>query len=242
MKTILYRASTRGHANHGWLDTRHTFSFANYFNPDRMNFGLLRVVNDDIVAPGEGFGTHPHENMEIVSIPLHGALAHKDSMGHTEVIEVGEVQVMSAGTGITHSEYNASEEKPVGFFQIWVFPEENGLKPRYDQKAFDFMHNKNKLVQIVGPKKDESNHGLWVHQDVWFNIGTFDKGESTVYKVKKEGNGVFAMVVEGEFAVEGQKLHRRDALGLWDTGKIEIKAESEDARILLIDVPMEHRK
>ncbi|MDR2955872.1 MAG: pirin family protein [Prevotella sp.] len=238
MKTVLYRASSRGHAYHGWLDTYHTFSFANYYNPERINFGALRVVNDDIVEAGEGFGTHPHDNMEIVSIPLYGDLEHKDSMGHTEVIKAGEIQVMSAGSGITHSEYNSSSENPVNLFQIWVFPNKRNVVPRYDQRAFDFIHNKNKLVQIVGPKDDKENTGLWLHQDVWFNIGTFDKGSEIDYKVKESGNGVFAMVIDGEFTVGGQKLHHRDAVGVSEINDLKITADTENARILLIDVPM----
>lgn len=238
MKTTLYRASSRGHANHGWLNSYHTFSFANYYNPERINFGALRVVNDDIVKGGEGFGTHPHDNMEIISIPLYGDLEHKDSMGHTEVIRAGEVQVMSAGTGIMHSEYNSNQEKPVNFFQIWVFPDKKNVTPRYDQKPFDFLHNKNQLIQVVGPKSDKDNTGLWINQSAWFNIGTFDKGNGLDYQVKQKGNGVFAMVIEGEFSVEGQKLNHRDALGLENTDNIKITAESDNARILLIDVPM----
>lgn len=238
MKTTLYRASTRGHAYHGWLDTYHTFSFANYYNPERINFGALRVINDDIVKGGEGFGTHPHDNMEIISIPLYGDLEHKDSMGHTEVIHAGEVQVMSAGTGITHSEYNPNEDKPVNLFQIWVFPEKRNVTPRYDQRAFDYIHSKNQLIQIVGPKDDKENTGLWIHQNAWFNIGTFEKGTDIEYKIKGNGNGVFVMVVEGEFTVEGQKLNHRDGFGIQETDTIGISANSDNARILLIDVPM----
>ena len=239
MKTTLYRASSRGHANHGWLDSYHTFSFANYYDPNRINFGALRVVNDDIVKGGEGFGTHPHDNMEIVSIPLYGDLEHKDSMGHTEVIHSGEVQVMSAGTGITHSEYNSNENKPVNFFQIWVFPNKKNVEPRYDQRAFEFDHKKNELIQIVGPVNDKENSGLWIHQDAWFNIGTFSKGSQVDYKVKRGGNGVFAMVVEGEFTIGDQKLYHRDAVGISDVEQVKLSADTENARILLIDVPME---
>jgi len=239
MKTTLYRASSRGHAYHGWLDTYHTFSFANYYDPNRIHFGALRVINDDIVKGGEGFGTHPHDNMEIVSIPLYGDLEHKDSMGHTSVIRAGEVQVMSAGSGLTHSEYNSNLDKPLNFFQIWVFPDKKNVQPRYDQKEFDFIHRKNELVPIVGPKDDEENEVLCVHQNAWFSIGTFDKGIAFDYKIKKQGNGVFAMVVEGEFTVEDQKLHHRDGLGIWETDVVKITADSENARILLIDVPME---
>ena len=237
MKTTLYRASSRGHAYHGWLDARHTFSFANYYDPNRIHFGALRVLNDDIIAGGEGFGTHPHDNMEIITIPLYGDLEHKDSMGHTGVIRAGEVQVMSAGSGLTHSEYNANSDKPINLFQIWVFPDKKNVEPRYDQKAFDFLHNKNQLVQIVGPKQDAAE-GLWIHQNAWFSIGSFDKGQSFDYPLKKKGNGVFAMVVEGEFTIEGQKLHHRDGFGISDIDNIKITADSENARILLMDVPM----
>lgn len=236
MKTVTYRENTRGHANHGWLDSKHTFSFANYYNRARMNFGLLRVVNDDIIAGGQGFGTHPHENMEIVSIPLFGDLEHKDSMGHKEVIRSGEVQVMSAGTGITHSEYNANEDKNVELFQIWVYPREKDVKPRYGQKEFDF-DKKNNLTLIVSP--DEAEESLWVHQDVWFSVGNFDENKGVNYKIKKKGNGVFAMVIEGSFQVGDAKLERRDAVGIWDTDSIDIKALTSNARILLIDVPMD---
>jgi len=238
MKTTLYRASSRGHAYHGWLDTYHTFSFANYYNPERIHFGALRVVNDDIVTAGEGFGTHPHDNMEIVSIPLYGNLEHKDSMGHTEVIMPGEIQVMSAGSGITHSEYNSSDSNPLNFFQIWIFPDTKDVKPRYDQRVFDFLEKKNQLVQIVGPKDDPENTGLWIHQSAWFSMGTFDKGTEIDYKVKKKGNGVFAMVVEGEFTVGDQKLQHRDAVGISEVDEVKITADSENGRILIIDVPM----
>jgi len=236
MKKDLFKAHSRGHKNHGWLDTQHTFSFANYYNPDRINFGALRVINDDIVIGGEGFGTHPHDNMEIVSIPLYGALEHKDSMGNGSVIQAGEVQVMSAGTGITHSEYNANKDKDVNFFQIWVFPNKKNVKPRYGQLKFDFEASKNQLVQIVSPDPDDE--GLWVHQDTWFNLGLFDKDKSFEYQMKKSDDGLFLMVIEGEFTVEGEKLSRRDAIGIWEADSVHIKSESPEARILLIEVPM----
>ncbi|MDR2848630.1 MAG: pirin family protein [Bacteroidales bacterium] len=236
MKTILYKAETRGYANHGWLESHHTFSFAGYFNPERIQFGALRVVNDDIVAGGEGFGTHPHDNMEIVSIPLYGALEHKDSMGNGSIIRSGEVQVMSAGTGITHSEFNANATEPVNFFQIWVFPNKDGVEPRYGQQKFDLDNAQNQLIQLVSP--DPNDEGLWFHQDAWFNIGTFAKNYSFDYTFKDERNGLFAMVVEGEFEVESHELSRRDAVGLWDAPSVHITAKSENARILLIEVPM----
>lgn len=237
MKTTLIKANSRGHANHGWLDTYHTFSFANYYDPNRVHFGALRVINDDTVDGGEGFGTHPHDNMEIVSIPLEGDLEHKDSMGNAGVIKSGDVQVMSAGTGVYHSEYNANKDRPVKFFQIWVFSNRKNVEPRYEQMHMDFLENRNKFEQIVSPSKEDQ--GLWIYQDAWFSIGSFDKEHKETYNIKKQGNGVFAMVIEGEFEVAGQALSRRDGLGIWDTESIEVTAKSDDARILLIDVPMQ---
>ncbi|MDR0660872.1 MAG: pirin family protein [Prevotellaceae bacterium] len=239
MKTTLIKASTRGHANHGWLNTYHTFSFADYYDPMRVNFGALRVINDDTVTGGEGFGTHPHNNMEIVSIPLNGSLEHKDSTGGHGVIKPGDIQVMSAGTGVRHSEMNGHQEDPVSFFQIWVFTAKKDVEPRYQQASFDFFseENKNKLIEIVGP--GPRNNGLWIYQDAWFNTGIFDKGKSIDYKIKKKEHGLYAMVIEGEFTVAGQKLDRRDGIGVWDTDSVEITSNSTDGRILLIEVPME---
>ncbi|GHT87951.1 hypothetical protein FACS189474_2120 [Bacteroidia bacterium] len=236
MKTELFRAGTRGHKNHGWLDTHHTFSFANYYDPNRIHFGALRVVNDDIVVGGEGFGTHPHDNMEIISIPLYGALQHADSMGNGSIIKAGEVQVMSAGTGITHSEFNANDDEDVNFFQIWVIPNKRNVKPRYDQQKFDFFAAKNQLVQIVSP--DPEDEGLWVHQDTWFYIGWFDKEQTVEYKLKNPGSGIFAMVIEGEFSIAGHQLSRRDGIGITETETITFKSESEDARLLVIEIPL----
>lgn len=238
MKTTLYSASSRGHAEHGWLESWHTFSFANYYNPARVHFGALRVINDDIIDGGQGFGTHPHNNMEIITIPLYGDLEHKDSMGSKGVIKAGEVQVMSAGSGLTHSEYNANEDRPVGLFQIWVFSDRENVEPRYDQKAFDFLQRKNELVQIVGPKDDVENTGLWIYQNAWFSVGAYDKGQSFEYKVKREGNGVFAMVIDGQFSIEGKNLNFRDGLGISGTDSFSVVSNSENARILLMDVPM----
>ena len=174
MKTVLHKANTRGHADHGWLDTHHTFSFANYYNPQRMNFGVLRVLNDDVVSAGRGFGTHPHDNMEIISIPLEGDLEHKDSMGNVAVIKEGDVQVMSAGTGIFHSEYNKNKDKAVKFLQIWMFPNKRNVTPRYDQITLKEADNRNKLQQILSPSADDE--GVWVHQNAWFHLGKLDKG------------------------------------------------------------------
>ncbi|HEY3386096.1 MAG TPA: pirin family protein [Saprospiraceae bacterium] len=234
--TVLHRAATRGDANHGWLHSRHTFSFANYHNPERMHFGVLRVLNDDIVAAGKGFGTHPHDNMEIISIPLEGDLEHKDSMGNVSVIKNGDIQVMSAGTGITHSEYNKNTDHQVKFLQIWLFPNKKGVTPRYDQITLNLKDRQNKLQQILSPHKDDA--GVWIHQDAWFHLGRFDKGHTSDYKIKRSGNGVYAFILKGDVTIEGQLLHERDGLGVWDTDKISILANSEDAEILLMDIPM----
>ena len=235
MKTVLHKANTRGHANHGWLDSHHTFSFANYYNPERMNFGVLRVLNDDVVAPGMGFGTHPHDNMEIISIPLEGDLEHKDSMGNVAVIKEGDVQVLSAGTGITHSEYNKNKDKKVKFLQIWVFPKVKNVTPRYDQISIRDIAKTNEFYQVLSPNKEDQ--GVWINQDAWFHIGNFTKGHLDEYKVKKEGNGVYAFVLDGEVEINQEKLSKRDGMGIWNTDSFNVKA-TENARILLMEVPM----
>jgi redox-sensitive bicupin YhaK (pirin superfamily) len=234
--TILHKANSRGDANHGWLHSRHTFSFADYFNPERTHFGALRVLNDDQVAAGMGFGTHPHDNMEIISIPLEGDLEHRDSMGNVAVIKSGDVQAMSAGTGITHSEYNKNKDKPVKFLQIWVFPNKKNVTPRYDQVTLNVNDRHNTLQQIVSPKAGES--GVWINQDAWFHLGKFDKGFSTEYKFKKPGDGVYAFVIKGDITIEGNALHERDGLAIKDADTISIKADSQDAEVLLMEVPM----
>ncbi len=236
-QSILHKAQTRGFANHGWLKSYHTFSFANYYNPARMNFGVLRVLNDDHVAAGRGFGTHPHDNMEIISIPLEGDLEHKDSMNNVAVIQHGDIQVMSAGTGVYHSEYNRNKDQDTKFLQIWMFPNKKNVTPRYDQMAMNLEDRHNKLQQILSP--DPSDAGVWVHQDAWFHIGTFDEGVNTHYQIKKEGNGVYAFVLKGSFSLDGQPLETRDGYGIWNTEGFELKALSPDAEILLMDVPME---
>ena len=233
--TIIHKAETRGHANHGWLNSYHTFSFANYYNPDRMHFGALRVLNDDQVAAGMGFGTHPHDNMEIISIPLEGDLEHKDSMGTTAVIKNGDVQVMSAGSGITHSEYNKNKDKLVKFLQIWVFPNKKNVTPRYDQISLKEEDRHNKLQQIVSPSPDDA--GAWIHQNAWFHLGKFDKGLSKEYTIKAKGNGVYAFVLSGELSINGNKLGARDGFGIWDADKFSMKADS-NAEFLLMEVPM----
>jgi quercetin 2,3-dioxygenase len=233
--TVLHKADTRGLADHGWLQSRHTFSFANYHNPDRMHFGVLRVLNDDQVAPGRGFGTHPHDNMEIISIPLEGDLEHQDSMGNVAVIRNGDVQVMSAGTGITHSEYNKNRDKQVKFLQIWVFPNKRNVAPRYDQLTLNLEDRRNKFQQIISPNPEDA--GVWIHQDAWFQLGQFDQGISTDYTIKKAGNGVYAFVLSGNVTINGQPLSARDGLGIWDTNALKITADS-GTELLLMDVPM----
>lgn len=235
MKTVLHKANTRGHVNHGWLDSNHTFSFANYYNPQRMNFGVLRVLNDDRVMAGRGFGTHPHDNMEIISIPLDGDLEHKDSMGNVAVIKKGDVQVMSAGTGIFHSEYNKNSDKEVKFLQIWLFPNKRDVNPRYDQISLNNEETNDRLMQILSPNQDDE--GVWIHQNAWFHMGNLSKGKSVEYKIKDSRNGVYAFIIDGDVSIEGQELNRRDGYGVWDTDKINIDAIS-NARVLLMEVPM----
>jgi len=235
-KTILHNADSRGDADHGWLHSRHTFSFADYYNPERMHFGMLRVLNDDYVAQGKGFGTHPHDNMEIISIPLEGDLEHRDSMGNISVIKNGDIQVMSAGTGITHSEYNKNSDKPVKFLQIWIFPNKRNVKPRYGQITLDLNDRHNKLQQIVSPDADDA--GVWIHQDAWFHMGRFDKDFSVDYTLKKPSNGVYAFIIKGDVTMDGNALKERDGLAIRDTDIISVKANSQDAEVLLIEVPM----
>jgi redox-sensitive bicupin YhaK (pirin superfamily) len=235
MNTILHKAHTRGHANHGWLDTHHTFSFANYHDPERMHFGVLRVLNDDRVAEGRGFGTHPHDNMEIISIPLEGDLEHKDSMGNVAVIKEGDVQVLSAGTGISHSEYNMNQDSEVKFLQIWVFPNKKQVEPRYDQISLRDIEKKNQFYQILSPSKDDQ--GVWIHQNAWFNIGKFSVLTEVDYALHLSDNGIYAFILEGKASIQGQELEKRDGLGLWNTENISVIAE-KDSKILIMEVPM----
>jgi len=234
--TVLHKANTRGHANHGWLDSHHTFSFANYYNPERMHFGALRVLNDDRVDPGMGFGTHPHDNMEIISIPLEGDLEHKDSMGNTAIIKHGDIQVMSAGTGIQHSEYNKNNDKLTKFLQIWVFPNKKNVTPRYDQITLNLKDRYNKFQQIVSPNADDD--GVWIHQNAWFHLGKFDKGISATYTIKQKGNGVYVFILKGDASVNKQELNERDGMGIWDIDALTIVSTTQDTEILLMDVPM----
>lgn len=235
MKSVLHKAATRGHADHGWLNSHHTFSFAGYHDPERMHFGVLRVLNDDQVAPGRGFGTHPHDNMEIISIPLEGDLEHKDSMGNTTTIREGDVQVMSAGTGIQHSEYNKNSDQEVKFLQIWVFPNKRNVEPRYDQISIRDIEKENSFYQVLSPNPDDE--GVWVHQDAWFHLGKFEAGATDSYHIKKEGNGVYAFILEGEVEIDGQKLDKRDGFGVWDTDSFNVTSLT-NSRVLLMEVPM----
>lgn len=233
MKTILHTADSRGHANHGWLESRHTFSFAGYHDPERTRFGLLRVLNDDVVTGGAGFGTHPHDNMEIISIPLSGDLEHKDSMGNVQVIRQGDVQVMSAGTGIFHSEYNKNAHEPVNFLQIWVFPKERNIEPRYGQKTFSPEARRNTWQTVVAP---DDPAAVWINQDAWFHLARPEKGEILNYTLRSPDSGVYLFMISGEASVAGQELSSRDGLGVWETNRLEIEALSE-AEILLMEVP-----
>lgn len=235
--TILHKANTRGHADHGWLNAYHSFSFASWYNPERVQFGTLRVLNDDTVAAGMGFGTHPHDNMEIITIPLEGDLAHKDSMGNTETIKTGDVQVMSAGTGVQHSEFNPNADKRTKLFQIWLFPKVRNVAPRYQQITLDVSEQKNNFAQILSPNADDE--GVWIHQDAWFFLSDFDKDFSKIYEIKKAGNGMYVFVISGTITVDGQELETRDGLGITDFETLEIKA-STDAKFLLMEIPMEH--
>lgn len=235
MKTIFHAASSRGHADHGWLNAHHSFSFANWYDPSRVHFGLLRVLNDDIVAGGEGFGMHPHNDMEIITIILKGALQHKDNMGNGSVIKPGDVQVMSAGTGVMHSEFNPSKDEATNLFQLWIFPKEKGIKPSYDQRTFDVNDRKNKIQTVVSGFK--TGDELYIHQDAAISLSDLDKGTELIYAMKSKDNGAYIMVIKGAVEIDGQKLEQRDALGVWESENVSIKA-SENAEIIIIEVPM----
>ncbi len=234
--TILHLAATRGHANHGWLDSYHSFSFGSYYNPERMQFGALRVLNDDTVSGGRGFGSHPHDNMEIVSIPLEGDLEHEDNLGNIAVIRKGDVQIISAGTGVFHSEKNKNQALPVAFLQIWLFPNKLNGPPRYDQVSLNITDRHNNFQQILSPNPDDA--GVWVQQDAWFSLGKFDQGFTANYQLKKPGNGVYAFVLEGEVTINGQTLNRRDGFGIRNIDQLDFTANSANAEVLLMDVPM----
>lgn len=235
MKTILFKAADRGSADYGWLKPNYYFSFAQYHDPGKVHFGLLRVLNDDFVAGGGGFPTHPHDNMEIVTIPLTGALQHKDSTGGNGIIKAGDIQIMSAGTGVQHSEFNASLTDPVTLFQVWVFPKERNIKPRYDQKAFDINDRQNKWQTVVSPKEEDK--ALWINQDARFSLTDLDAGKEISYSTALKGNGVFLVVINGSVQVDGQQLNKRDALGISETDSFSITADT-DAELLAIEIPM----
>ena len=235
MKKTFHPSAARGEANHGWLHAKHSFSFAQFFNPERIQFGALRVLNDDVIAPGMGFGTHPHNNMEIITIPLKGALEHKDSMDNIGVVAVDEIQVMSAGTGVSHSEYNKNKDQPLNLLQLWVLPNQQNVVPRYDQKNIKSLKKTNALYPVISPNHD--NTGMWIHQDAWFHLGDFNQKTTVPYSLHKKGNGVYAFMIEGRASIEGESLEKRDALGVWETEGFSITAE-KNSRILLVEVPM----
>jgi redox-sensitive bicupin YhaK (pirin superfamily) len=237
--TILHKAATRGRADHGWLVSNQSFSFADFYNPDRMRFGALRVLNDDIVDGGKGFGWHPHDNMEIISIPLEGSLIHKDNLGHELVVRAGEIQVMSTGKGVFHSEYNNDPDKPAKFLQIWVFPNRLNVEPRYDQARLDREKGHNRLQQILSPNPDED--GVWIYQEAWFHLGSFDAGVEFGYELKKEGNGVYLFVVKGAFQANRQRLDARDGLGISGEEPIRLRSLEASSEMLVIEVPMTNK-
>ncbi len=234
--SVLHSADSRGMADHGWLKSRHTFSFSNYHDPERMHFGALRVLNDDWVAPGMGFSTHPHSNMEIISIVMEGELEHKDSMGTVSRIKEGDVQVMSAGSGVSHSEYNASDTLPVRFLQIWIFPNQKNVSPRYDQISLENSNLNDQFHQIVSPNSSES--GVWIRQSAWLYMGNFAKGVATDYSLKLKGNGAYFFILEGEFRVNETQLRRRDGLGIPEMETIHIESLKDNSKILVIEVPL----
>lgn len=236
MKAIIHRADTRGHANFGWLDTNHTFSFSNYFNPERVHFGVLRVLNDDFVAGGQGFGLHPHDNMEIVSIPISGSLEHQDTMGNKQVISAGEVQIMSAGSGLQHQEYNHSSDEVVNFLQIWILPKERNITPRYEQKKYDVNALNARWVEVVSPETSED--AIWINQDAHFYLTKVGPNEQRNLKISNAAHGTYFFVIDGQVDIEGQILNKRDGMGVIEGDEIQIKGVT-DAFVLAMEVTME---
>lgn len=236
METEIHKAKSRGKADHGWLKANHSFSFASYYNPNRMSFGTLRVLNDDLIAPSMGFGTHPHDNMEIITIPLKGSLKHKDSMGNGSIIKAGEIQVMSAGKGIYHSEHNASSSEDLNLFQIWVTPNKQGVKPRYQQIPISDIATANMLYQVLSPSSEDQ--GVWIHQDAWFHMGNYSEETIEKYKLKNKNNGVFVMVIEGSAKINGKKLEKRDAMQIIDTTEFSFSL-SAGTDVLVMEVPLD---
>ncbi len=237
MKTIIHKANTRGHANHGWLESYHSFSFANYYNPERMSFGALRVFNDDYVEPKMGFGTHPHNNMEIISIPLSGALSHKDSMDNKKAITTGEVQAMSAGSGLTHSEFNDSKTEKANFFQLWIVPNELNVSPQYEQKYFEEADRKDTLQVLVSPVDSKENGSLKIHQDAQISRIILTEGNTFKYTLKSENHGLYTMNIDGNISIDKHILDKRDALGVWETSEVKLTANTT-SDVLLVEVPM----
>lgn len=237
MKFVIDRSEERGHVCLGWLDSKHSFSFGQYYNPSKINFGLLRVLNDDKISGGQGFGMHPHENMEIITIPLKGDLEHKDSMGNTAVIKNGDIQVMSAGTGIYHSEFNHSKTDDVELLQIWIFPDADNYTPRYDQKSIAELLNPNEFSQVLNPK--DKGNGVWIHQNAYMSIGEWDNDVEKIYAFNIKDNGAYIFVIEGTTEVEGNILLRRDAMGIWETDTFKVKSIGK-SKFLIIEVPI-HR-
>jgi redox-sensitive bicupin YhaK (pirin superfamily) len=231
MKKIVHKSDSRGYHDYGWLKTRHTFSFSRYFNPERMSFGVLRVLNDDIVAGGSGFDTHPHDNMEIVSIPIEGTMVHKDSTGHEMVIREDDVQIMSAGSGLYHSEYNHSVSEELNFLQIWIIPKIRNIDPRYEQKTFQFQ---NSLKTVISPDLPET---LWINQDAYISLGQTEQDQQFHYSVRKDVNGLYFFVIEGKIMLENEVLERRDGMGLTDIQSVVIRT-APHSRFLLMEVPM----
>ena len=236
MNYQIFKSESRGGGNHGWLNSKHSYSFANYYDPARIHFGALRVVNDDIITGGMGFGKHPHDNMEIITIPTKGGISHEDSMGTGSVIESGDVQVMSAGTGVFHSEMNAYENQEGHFFQIWIIPNKMNVEPRYQQISVRDVAKENELYQVLSPNANDQ--GVWIHQDAWIFLGNYTEDKQETYKVQKEGNGVFFMVVEGEVEFDGNKLGRRDVIEIKGTNEFSFNV-AKDSRLMLIEVPMD---
>ncbi len=235
MNKIIHKANTRGSADHGWLKVNHSFSFAQWYDPNKINFGALRVLNDDTVAGKGGFGTHPHDNMEIITIPLTGALAHKDSMGNEGTIEAGEIQVMSAGSGVLHSEVNPTDVA-TNLFQIWIFPNKKNVEPRYDQFKIDMAKMNNNFLQLVSPNQDDD--GAWIHQNAYIHMAELDENKSLSYKLHDDNNGIYTMIVEGEVNIADEPLSKRDAIGIWNEKEVNFTAKTK-SKVLVLEVPME---
>lgn len=240
MKTRLFPKSQRGTADHGWLQANFSFSFGNYYNPDMVQFGMLRVLNDDTIAAGTGFGNHPHDNMEIITIPLEGGLTHRDSMGNEATVHFGEVQVMSAGTGIYHSEMNASQTEQAKTLQLWIFPDKHNVAPRYDQKSFDLESSRDSLVNVVSPEHMNDGHALWIHQNAFLHLGVFDAGHEFNYHLRIPENGLYIFLIEGELEINGDTIKERDAYGVIEFNTLEIKTQAP-SKILIIEIPMKFK-